>query len=313
MNFVTFDELNDCIYKNMKKIPRDIDLVIGIPRSGSLVANLIALYLNLPFMDIDSFLDGKNIRVGNTRKCEGWIKSSKDAKKALIVDDSITSGKAIKQVKDRIKESEITSEVVYLAVYALETNFYLVNLFFEICHQPRMFEWNYMHHWGLEYTCMDIDGVLCDDPTYIQNDDGKRYEEFLINAEPKFIPTKKIGYLVTCRLEKYRGLTQQWLEKHHIEYKQLIMLDNIEAEERKTNFNHGKFKANFYKTTNCFLFIESDYTQAIEIVQASNKQVFCVDKRKLITPDNLTAHLKILNNDFKITTKRVIKRLLKKV
>ena len=54
------------------------------------------------------------------------------------------------------------SKCIYLAIYALETNISMVDIFFEICHQPRMFEWNYMHHWGLKYACVDIDGVLCD-------------------------------------------------------------------------------------------------------------------------------------------------------
>lgn len=47
MNFRTLDQLNQCIYNNMYKLPRDIDLIVGIPRSGMLVANIIALYLNL--------------------------------------------------------------------------------------------------------------------------------------------------------------------------------------------------------------------------------------------------------------------------
>ena len=81
-----------------------------------------------------------------------------------------------------------------------------MDIYFKICEQPRMFEWNYMHHWALEYVCMDIDGVLCEDPSVYQNDDGKNYYDFLINAIPKIIPTQKVGKLVSCRLEKYSCL-----------------------------------------------------------------------------------------------------------
>jgi hypothetical protein len=45
----------------------------------------------------------------------------------------------------------------------------------------------------------------------------------------------------------------------------------------------------------------------------SGKQVFCVANRKLITPDNLGAHMKILANDTRIVAKRTIKKLLKKL
>ncbi|MBR1728760.1 MAG: hypothetical protein IJ728_04475 [Selenomonadaceae bacterium] len=56
MNFVTFSALNNDVIKNLHKIPRDIDLVIGVPRSGLLVANILALYLNKPLISIDMFI-----------------------------------------------------------------------------------------------------------------------------------------------------------------------------------------------------------------------------------------------------------------
>lgn len=312
MNFITYNDLNDCIYKNLKKIPRDIDLIIGIPRSGSLVANIIALYLNLPFTDIDNYKSNGTLRVGNTRKCENWIKNVEQASKILIVDDSISSGKAIKQVKEQLK-GRTNCKFVYLAIYALETNIHMVDIYFEICHMPRMFEWNYMHHWALEYACVDIDGVLCEDPTFLENDDGKRYLNFIRNAKPKFIPTKKIGYLVTARLEKYRKETEEWLEKYNIVYDNLIMVKLPSGKDRLVDFSHGEYKAKIFKNTNCSIFIESNYPQAIEICEYSGKQVFCVENRQLITPKGISNHVKILANDWKFTSKRVIKKLLKKL
>lgn len=241
MNFITFEQLNRCIYKNIKKIPKDIDLVVGIPRSGSLVGNLLALYLNLPYTDIDNYLSNGPLRVGNTRKCQSWITKVSESRKALIVDDSISSGKAMKEAKQQITNSALNSaEQVYLAVYALEINIHMVDIFFEICHMPRMFEWNYMHHWMLEYACVDIDGVLCEDPTFFKNDDGDKYINFVLSAPPKIIPTKKIGYIITNRLEKYRRETEEWLEKYNISYDHLIMLEMDTAKERLLGHSHGK-------------------------------------------------------------------------
>lgn len=313
MNFVTLEDMNNCIYRNLKKIPRNIDLVVGIPRSGMLPANIIALYLNLPFTDIDSFLDNRKLKVGNTRKCEGWISMPHEAKKVLIVDDSISSGKAIRQVKDDIKKCDIESDCIFLAVYALEVNLLMVDIYMEICHHPRMFEWNYMHHWGLEYSCVDIDGVLCEDPSFFQNDDGNKYRNFIENAPPKILPTKKVNSLVTCRLEKYREQTEAWLKKYDIVYDNLIMVKDLESKDRALNFDHGKYKGEVYKNSPCILFIESNYEQAIRICEISQKQVFCVENRKLITPDNLSAHIKILSVNWKITAKRVVKKLLRKL
>lgn len=48
MNYRSISDLNQIILKRLYIIPRDIDLVVGIPRSGMFPANLLALYLNRP-------------------------------------------------------------------------------------------------------------------------------------------------------------------------------------------------------------------------------------------------------------------------
>ncbi len=313
MNYKTYEDLVDCIVKNLYKIPRDIDLIVGIPRSGTMVANILALYLNLPFTDIDNFLAGSILKTGSTRKCQNWIKTTGDSKHVLIVDDSISSGRAIKEVKDQLKEEKILGKVTYLAVYSLAASCKKVDIYFEICEQPRMFEWNYMHHWALEYCCMDIDGVICENPSIFQNDDGVHYLEFIKNAPPKFIPTQKIGYLVSCRLEKYRKETEKWLEKYHVEYGELVLVDNITAKERALSFNHADYKAEIYKKTKCFLFFESDYNQALEICQKSGKPVLCVTNRKLITSKNVVKKMENRNRELKVTVKRIIRKVFDKI
>lgn len=314
MNFISFEELNNCIYKNLHKLPRDIDLIVGIPRSGTLVANILALYLNLPFTDIDNFLNQGTLRTGSTRKCSNWVKHVTDAKKVLIVDDSISSGKALLNVKKEIKDAGIEVSILYLAVYAMHVNRTIPDIYFDTVEQPRIFEWNYMHHWLLEYTCMDIDGVMCVDPTFLQNRDEKKYEDFLENATPLMIPTQKVGAVVSCRLEKHRELTENWLKKHGVLYDKLILCNCKDTKERMLNFNHAKYKADVYKNApQTILFIESEYTQAIDICKYSGKPVFCVASRTLITPDNVIDHAKVMSKEWKITLKRVVKKILGKI
>lgn len=313
MNFISFEQLGDCIYRNLDKIPMDVDLIVGIPRSGTLVANLIALYKNLPLANVNEFISNVSLKSGSTRKCRNWIRTPQEAKHVLIVDDSISSGKAIREVKQLIAEKHISNNITYLAVYALRATCHMVDIHFEICEQPRMFEWNYMHHWALAYMCMDIDGVLCNDPKFLENNDGKAYEKFMSNATPKIIPTQKVGKLVTGRLEKYREQTENWLKKYGVEYDELIMIPASSAMERTKKFSHAKFKAEVYKKSDCMLFIESSYEQAIEICQYTNKPVLCVENKKMITQNNLAFHLGVLAKDWKVTSKRVIKKVLNKI
>lgn len=312
MNFITYEQMIHSVYKNTYKIPRDVDLVVGIPRSGMLVASILALNLNLPFTDLDGFVAGRMIGTGDTRKREDWILQAKDAKHILVIDDSISKGDAIKKAREKVKNSFYRGQVTYCAVYALPTNIASVDIYFEICNHPRMFEWNYLHHWGLKNTCMDIDGVLCKDPSIFQNDDGKRYEEFLKSAIPLVIPTKPVGYLVTGRLEKYRKTTEQWLKDNNVLYDHLIML-NCETATERNYVSQGAFKAEVYQAQkDCFLFIESSLEQALEICKLSGKQVYCTENHVLINPQNYLKYFGIYARDLKITCKRVVKKILHK-
>ena len=63
MKYITLQEMNEAIRRNLWKIPRDIDFCLGIPRSGILAASIICEYLNCPLVDVDSFCDGAKPQV----------------------------------------------------------------------------------------------------------------------------------------------------------------------------------------------------------------------------------------------------------
>jgi hypothetical protein len=129
---------------------------------------------------------------------------------------------------------------------------------------------------------MDIDGVLCPDPTPAQDDDGPRYEAFLREVQPLIIPTVTVGWLVTCRLEKYRALTSEWLAKHGIRYRELIMLDFPDKASRAAANCWGSFKAQVYNRTRAFCFIESSHRDAVEISRITGCSVFCTETRNML-------------------------------
>ncbi|GFI46602.1 hypothetical protein IMSAGC019_01921 [Lachnospiraceae bacterium] len=61
------------------------------------------------------------------------------------------------------------------------------------------------------------------------------------------------------------------------------------------------------------MFFESDYDQALEICRLSGKPVFCVDKREMITGDNVLEKIVNRNREWRVTFKRVVKKILKKI
>ncbi|MFP4228273.1 MAG: hypothetical protein ACLFTE_05525 [Salinivenus sp.] len=160
-----------------------------------------------------------------------------------------------------------------------------LDLSYQALHMPYVFEWNLMHSWVIEHGCLDMDGVLCRDPKPHEDDDGPMYEQFLRKAEPYLLPTKKIARIVTSRLEKYRAPTEAWLQRHGVQYEELIMMDSPSAAERDAAGRHGIYKAEVYRSNKRYqLFIESEAEQARQIARWSGKPVFCTETMQMNTP-----------------------------
>lgn len=278
MYYRKVDDLNGIILKRLSIIPRDIDLIVGIPRSGMLPANLLALYLNKPLSDIHSFVNGHIYKAGE----RGQFFEGDRFKKVLVVDDSIASGSAMMEAKKLLSAFEDKYDIRYCAVYVIPGKEKLVDFYFEVLPLPRYFQWNIFNHIFLEKACLDIDGVLCMDPTPEQNDDGPRYRDFLLNAQPLYVPGCPVGTLVTSRLEKYRQETELWLKKHNIRYKELKMLDLPNMEARQKANNHAEFKAEVFKASQYVFFIESSLSQAREINILTKKPVYCTENFEMV-------------------------------
>ena len=64
MNFRTIAQMNECIVSSLGQVPRDIDLIVGVPRSGILPATILALYLNVALTDVRRVAGGTNLEPG---------------------------------------------------------------------------------------------------------------------------------------------------------------------------------------------------------------------------------------------------------
>lgn len=284
INYRSIASLNRDVLCWLQELPREIDIVVGIPRSGLLVANLLSLHLDIPLTDVEGFINGRIIQTG-VRYNGDTKELLSSAKKILVVDDSVFQGTQMRAIRAKIEQAKISHEVIYGAVYVKPGSQNIVDHFYELLPTPRFFEWNVFHHGAMESFCVDVDGVLCRDPTEEENDDGERYERFIQNVESWIVPSKTIGWLVTCRLEKYRGLTEEWLAEHGIKYKHLIMMDFPDKESRIKSKSHAVYKAQVYKDTCALFFIESSLTQAMEIVRLVGKEVLCMETREVISPN----------------------------
>ena len=175
MEYRTVAQLDDAVVSWLAELPRDIDIVAGVPRSGLLVANLVALHLNVPMTDVAGIVEGRVIQSGARFNGSDARPFLSKPRHVLVVDDSVCSGSAMAKVKAQLAAAALPHRITYAAVYMspearLDGH---VDLYREVVAMPRVFEWNLMHGTVLANSCVDIDGVLCLDPTDEENDDGE--------------------------------------------------------------------------------------------------------------------------------------------
>ncbi len=289
--FRSVSDLSQLVRSNLHRVPRDVDVIIGVPRSGMLVANMLSLALNLPLADVEGFTEARLLAAGKTRRHARLDAGFDQLKRALVVDDSIRTGAAMETamatLRSKCPDVQFTRLVAYQSDEVAKD---ASDIILEIVPEPRVFEWNVMHHSVLANSCVDIDGILCCDPTSEQNDDGERYEQFLLAADPLYLPTKPIRMLVSSRLEKYRSQTKEWLARHEIVYDELVLLDLPSAKERREKGNHGQFKGNVFRKCDASLFIESELPQAEVIAETSGKPVLWLPGMSIISSQGVRAY-----------------------
>jgi hypoxanthine phosphoribosyltransferase len=257
LNYINYNTLIADTLKLCKRLPRKYDIVVGIPNSGMIPAHVIGFTLGVPVYNINEFrLHVKNV---------------------LLVDDSITSGNTMNGAKGFLQDENIDTAVIYTDRPDMDVTYFQKQI-----DAPRVFQWNIFKHGHLENACLDIDGVLSKDPDFVEDDNKPdQMREFILNTEPLHIPKRTVKAFITNRIEKYRPETEQWLKKHNIKYKHLIMAPFDTANERRKYFTqlggNGFWKAQKYKEILGAWFIESNITQAKQIKSIIKDSVYCTD------------------------------------
>ncbi len=256
------------------KLPGPYACVIGVPRSGMLVALQLALHWNIPCYSLSEYL------VGCTNPFS--MRQQHTAGRPLLVDDSVGSGSAMLKARCQLDKVCRSYEAACLYI-AKQTN--VVDYWHSSLAHPRAFEWNLFHHQTVTQWCAsDIDGVLCPDPPASIDEvvNEQSYIDWISNA-PCIRPcSTQLHTLVTSRLEKYRPQTETWLRDNGYEYCHLFMCQDATAQERRSKNRHAAAKAQRYaENPKLLLFIESARYQAEQIAADTGRPVFCTDEGRL--------------------------------
>ena len=220
------------------KLPGDLVGVIGVPRAGMIVAAMLAEHLHVQLAEAGSFLDDgvwmeAGPRLNVAARYEG---------KVLLVDDSSRGGASIMPWAETLREKYAgTFEVLTAAMYVTPGAARRRSLDFwgRRVKTPRLFEWNWLHHRMLRSAALDLDGVLCCDPTTRETDDVKEWAGRFRAAQSRYLPRRRFRMIVTARLAKYRKVTQRWLRSHGIACKRLVMHPASDTRDRRNKRRWG--------------------------------------------------------------------------
>lgn len=283
LEYITTKDLVEDTKNLIHLVPQDATCIAGSPRSGLIPASVLSTLLQLPLYAIEQ--NGHMVHLSGG----GRGSAQKSKKKPFIVDDTMYTGQRMKKLKT---VAPIRS--VFAVVYSTFECMPLVDHVVRSVQSPHLLEWNLFNN---QVICgkaldtkffragvgMDFDGVLCQDcPVDDKKED--EYIEWMRTAKPKYLPRlHPVPLVVTFRLEKYRTVTEEWLGRHGVRVKRLVMHPASSNQERDRGFMNEitKHKGEEFKNSELGLFIESNCIQAQLIAQHAKKPVLCTDNGRI--------------------------------
>jgi len=302
MYYRSIADLNDAVVNWLARLPADLDLVVGIPRSGLLVASLISLYRGLPMTDLDGFIEGRLLEAPG-RAVPTPLAHDRPLS-VLVVDDSVYSGKELLRTRTRLREAALPHRIQLGAVYVRPARRRAVDLYAEVVPHPRAFEWNLMHHPYLAMSCLEIDGVLCPapDPATLADPAARLHHAAMV--DPTVRPTTRLGWLVSSRPEGLRDATEGWLARHGIACCGLSLAPPGETPEAE-----AARKAAAYRRARAWLFLEGDGAMAGRVADLVRRPVYSAPAARMVYPDGrqrpgLEDHVNRLAYNIRFTLER---------
>ena len=281
-NFINVEQASIWTMEWIKTFPAQYDLIIGVPRSGMLVATIIALKLGKGLTTPELFKERKFWHSNQVKDRLAW----EEIKHVLVVDDSVDTGRSMSAALKSIESSGHNTKVTKAALIVHEKTSSMVDLYHKVLPHPRVFEWNILHrkiasYWGHGALAVDMDGVLCSDCPPGVDQDELRYVEWINSARPYLIPSFEIDSIVTNRLEKYREATENWLREHNVKYKELHMWNIPDKDDRNGEF--GKHKIQELLRLKPDMYWESNLTLSQEIWANTKIPTLCIDEMTLLS------------------------------
>jgi orotate phosphoribosyltransferase len=265
------------------KLPADTTGIIGIARTGMVPAALIAAHLHLPLGEVETFIRSGGLWLGHGVR---YPYGEPAAGPLAIIDDGVSvRGTAMRTARNRLRLAFPGRQFVTAACFVPNRNTWIDYWAESVEERDCRLQWQLLNNDLVGQYMVDFDGVLCHDPPHGETDDEARWTAIFRDARPLYLPRwKPVGAIVTCRLEKYRDISQQWLRRQRAQYAQLIMCPAGSVAQREAmRRKYGQWKGQIYRdAAEMQLFVESCPYQAAEIRRASGKPVLCAASGEMV-------------------------------
>lgn len=294
LRFIRNHDLANDTMELIPQLPSDIIGVIGIPVSGMIPAAYLSRMLCVPLYSLDysegilSVGDGKRNR--NVSRSDG---------RYLVVDDTVYGGGEMQRAQNAIKRTDL--QCVFAAVYCRKPE--AVDIFSVYAPGSVVLEWNIFNSASLAGNTVmseckggfasDFDGVICEEPPVNDVRDFARFEWWLANARPQYIPRKhEIPLVISFRIEPWRQVTKQWMHRWGVRAKQLVLHPAKTIRDRERDRNRVvTLKGSVFRDSQCGVMFESDVQQARVIADVSGKTVIVPTTGEVFTGDAIKAKL----------------------
>ena len=281
---LSYHHLVDDTMKLARKLPADLCAIAGVPRKGMLPATILAERLHLPLLSATEYLtnNGQLSRwdpIGEHGPAFGhrYPLSAGKGNTILLVDDSVGSeAVSLRTAAQRMRDVG-SHTILTAAVWVPEPIPVGVDFWGETFSQSEFQEPEFLNTFSAEHYATDLDGVLCEDPPDGETDEEARWRKIFDSAVPMYLPRfKAVAAIVTSRLEKYRGVTEAWLARWGVKYRQLIMHPAANCRERGSHADIARWKASQVIAVRCNVYIESNPAEAIAIQRLiPGRPVYC--------------------------------------
>tara|TARA_Y100000592_G_scaffold28733_1_gene45750 strand:+ start:18724 stop:19758 length:1035 start_codon:yes stop_codon:yes gene_type:complete len=279
--YITNQQLiKDCVDYLIPKIAAlNIKGIAAVPRSGFLPASFCSVMLNLPLYFIQK--DGSAEPMSGVCEFGGkrMEKHKESDGKILVLDDTVYSGNSLLPIKNHVGREGF----LFGSLYVHPSSVVLVDVYGKELPPPHLLEWNFFNSPYISQCLLDFDGILCPNVPYQVAKDENKYIDYIKNVEPYHHRLPKIHScrgIVTARLEKYRDITEEWLEKHNVKYNFLRMFPTERQEERDANhaIEAARFKSNVLREVDAHFFMESEKLEAQLMRSQSERLIICPEE-----------------------------------